>query len=84
MRHDITWIDSIILKQLMAHNPFISLLAVFIATVSWPQSVLCGFQEMGSSIIDGSDQVPLFKENGNISFSETWQVLGPFRTGTRG
>lgn len=68
----------------MAHNPLISLLAVLTTTVSWPQSVLCGFQGIGSYIIDGPDQAPLLKGSGNASFSDIWQVLGPFRTGTRG
>lgn len=68
---------------MMAHGPLISFLAMLTATVSWAQSVLCGFQGIGS-YIDGSDQAPLLQGNGNISFSDIWQVLGPFRTGTRG
>lgn len=31
-----------------------------------------------------SYQVPVTGGNEGLSFSKTWQVLGPFRSGTRG
>lgn len=62
-------------EMFLNHQVF--LLVVLITAVSWPQSGLCSFQ-------DGPCQVPFIKQKENVSLSRIWQVLGPFRSGTRG
>lgn len=37
-----------------------------------------------SPLLSLGEQSPLGREAESLSFSSTWQLLGPFRTGTRG
>lgn len=54
------------------------LVGVLIAATYYPQFVLCGRD------LNDPYQVPFLETNRNVSFSKTWQILGPFRSGTRG
>ena len=65
----------------MMHSLQIFLLAVVIAGYVWLQFVQCSLEEAYSII---SYQVPFIDGNEGVSFSKTWQLLGPFRSGTRG
>lgn len=65
----------------MAYSFQVLFLVVLSATSFWLQPVQC------EPYFANHDQVPLISginEHGSIFFSKQWQILGPFKSGTRG
>lgn len=58
----------------------IFLLTVIIAGPFWLKVAQCSLRETSGD----SYQVLVTGRNEGLSFSKTWQILGPFRSGTRG
>lgn len=59
------------------------LLGVLLLAICSLQPVVCSRDVMGPHL-DNPYQIPFLEANRNVSLSRTWQILGPFRSGTRG